>query len=211
MRFVSTVSVAVITISMVYGEYGRFLEKREMREMQKVRPEVSAVTKQPNIIYTPVDPFPVDKVIEVDSEQLHCMALNMYFEARNQESDEAYAAVGYTVLNRVSSSRYPDTICDVVFQGHKNSRGGYIHNKCQFSWVCDGLSDTPNTKHPIERMAWERANEVAFQVLTGSVDNPVGNATMYHANYVKPYWSKAYKVVGKIDDHIFYERRSTKL
>lgn len=160
------------------------------------------------VIYTPVEDMPVHEVVEVDERQLECMALNMYFEARNQDTTEAMAAVGYTVMNRVASSRYPNTICGVVYQGQRDSNGNYIRNRCQFSWVCDGKADVPNTRHPGEAEAWEKANEVALQVLTGAIDNPVGNATMYHATYVRPYWANSYSVVAQVEDHIFYEKAS---
>lgn len=159
-------------------------------------------------VYTPIDIMPVREVVEVDERQLECMALNMYFEARNQDTTEAMAAVGYTVLNRVASERYPNTICSVVYQGRRDSVGNYVRNRCQFSWVCDGKADVPNMRHPVEAQAWEKANEVALQVLTGAIDNPVGNATMYHATYVNPRWARAYDMVAQIEDHIFYEKAS---
>lgn len=162
-----------------------------------------------HITYTEVQPMPVERVVEIDRQQLHCMALNMYFEARNQDTENAMAAVGYTVLNRVAASRYPDTICSVVFQGQQDSRGNYIRNRCQFSWVCDGKPDEPRLNNVIEAEAWERANRVAMLVLTGDIDNPVGNATMYHATYVRPHWARAYEMVAKVEDHIFYEKVST--
>lgn len=153
-----------------------------------------------------VEGMPVDRVVNVDQEQFKCMALNMYFEARNQNSEIAMAAIGYTVLNRVASKSYPKTICDVVFQGRRDSNGKYIRNKCQFSWVCNGKPNIPNVSNPIEKKAWDMAESVALKVLSGTIDNPVGNATMYHATYVKPYWTPAYNMVAKIRDHIFYEK-----
>lgn len=141
-------------------------------------------------------------------EQKRCMALNMYFEARNEDSDDAMIAVGYTVLNRVDSERYPDTICDVVFQARRDSHGNPIRNKCQFSWACDGKSDEVNMDNVLERRAWERAVTLAEQVMQGEVDNPIGSATMYHATYVSPYWRRAYTQVAKVESHIFYSQRS---
>lgn len=141
-------------------------------------------------------------------EQKRCMALNMYFEARNEDSDDAMIAVGYTVLNRVDSERYPDTICDVVFQARRDSHGNPIRNKCQFSWACDGKSDEVDTENVLERRAWERAVTLAEQVMQGEVDNPIGSATMYHATYVSPYWRRAYTQVAKVESHIFYSQRS---
>ena len=172
--------------------------------LTKVGPEVAVA----EVVYIPVETAPVREVVEVDERQLECMALNMYFEARNQNTTEAMAAVGYTVLNRVATSRYPNTICGVVYQGKRDRNGNYVRNRCQFSWVCDGKADVPNTRHPGEVEAWEKANEVALQVLTGAIDNPVGNATMYHATYVRPYWANSYSLVAQVEDHIFYEKAS---
>lgn len=146
--------------------------------------------------------------VNYDTADLNCMAINMYFEARNQDTDEAMAAVGYTVLNRVVSERYPDTVCNVVYQARRDSAGNPIRNKCQFSWACDGLPDRVNMDNVLERQAWERANRIAQEVLEGKIDNPVGNATMYHATYVRPYWRTAYTQVAKVETHIFYSAKS---
>src|SRR4029078_12445796 len=68
--------------------------------------------------------------------ELDCLAKTVYFEARG-EKEKRQRAVAAVVLNRVKSSRFPDTICQVVHQGGTGSRD------CQFSWWCDGLSDKP--------------------------------------------------------------------
>ena len=48
-----------------------------------------------------------------DPAQHACLAKNIYFEARNQ-STAGQIAVSHVVMNRVKSSRYPNTICEVV-------------------------------------------------------------------------------------------------
>lgn len=141
--------------------------------------------------------------IALDDAEVLCMQQNMYYEARNQKSDEAYTAVGYTVLNRVAHKRWPDSICGVVKQKALVKRTGRV--VCQFSWYCDGKSDVPNLANKQEREAWERAGELAREVILGEVDNPIGNATMYHATYVSPNWNfKKLAKVAKIETHIFY-------
>lgn len=169
-------------------------------------PQETTAPAKSNFSLTFVEGMPVDRVVYIDPKEFQCMALNMYFEARNQGSEAAMAAVGYTVLNRVASKSYPSTICNVVFQGLKAAGGGYRRNLCQFSWVCDGKPDVPNTKHPVEAKAWNMAQNIALKVLNGTIDNPVGNATMYHATYVNPRWASAYVMVAKVKDHIFYEK-----
>src|SRR5512138_1998327 len=49
-------------------------------------------------------------------EQLHCLALAMYFEART-EGPEGMRAVGWVVLNRIAHDEFPATPCEVVRQG----------------------------------------------------------------------------------------------
>ena len=129
-------------------------------------------------------------VSEADKE---CLAQNIFFEARNQ-STTGQVAVAWVTINRMEADRYPDTICGVVWQ-HK-----------QFSWTHDGKSDRiPN--NAIAQRAWEDAQLVAeVTLLDWARDrtSPVENATMYHADYVSPYWRTSYERVVTIDDHIFY-------
>ena len=134
-------------------------------------------------------------------EQLQCMALNIYHEARS-DSTLGQEAVGMVTMNRVYSDKYPDTICDVVYQSHLNSRGNPIRNKCQFSWYCDGKSDVPRDK-----VKFEEAMTNAKWVMNnyGSERDITGGAVMYHASYVNPYWSKAYTKTSRIESHIFYK------
>ena len=134
-------------------------------------------------------------------EQHHCLALNLYHEARS-DSELGQRAVGWVTLNRVHSSRYPNTICDVVYQAQLDSNGNPIRNKCQFSWWCDGKSDKPNNK-----VMWERMQHVAHYVMQnyGEAEDVTSGAIMYHASYVNPYWADSYDRTVRIDTHIFYK------
>ena len=132
-------------------------------------------------------------------EAITCLALNIYFESRNQPI-EGQVAVSQVVLERVKSKKYPDTICEVVFQGptYSWSVNYPIKDRCQFSWYCDGLSDKPR-----DEIAWLNSLEVAEKVYYGLTDTVKG-ATHYHSVKVDPWWAK-YKVkVKQIGDHIFY-------
>lgn len=118
---------------------------------------------------------------------LMCLALNVYFEARNQPL-AGQVAVAQVTMNRVRSSRYPDDVCEVVYD-HK-----------QFSWYWDGKSDMPR-----DNEAWETAQLVASAVLAGSGHKELEGVTHYHAVYVQPYWSKYMARVVVIGDHVFYK------
>lgn len=128
-----------------------------------------------------------------------CLALNMYHEARS-ESDIGQLAVGYVTMNRVESSRYPSSICGVVKQGKKDSKGNMIRHKCQFSWYCDGKSDKTHNESE-----WIKAVAMATKILNDPETDPTEGAIMYHADYVSPYWKSAYDKTVTIDTHIFYK------
>jgi|TARA_R100000353_G_scaffold101509_1_gene73571 spore germination cell wall hydrolase CwlJ-like protein len=134
------------------------------------------------------------------TEAILCLALNVYHEAKNQPFI-GQVAVAQVVMNRVYDERYPDTVCEVVEQGPTYSwKPDFpIRNRCQFSWYCDGLSDTPT-----EKDAWDNAIMVANGVYHSNFEDFVEGATHYHAYYVAPEWASAKTYIVRIEDHIFY-------
>lgn len=129
-------------------------------------------------------------------EQVRCLALNIYFEARS-ETHYGRKAVAAVTINRLRSQRFPKTICEVVRQGGDESLYG-----CQFSWWCDGQSDKPR-----DGRAWREAVRMAEQVLRHGVKDPTRGALWYHADYVKPVWRREKVRVARIGRHIFYVDR----
>lgn len=132
--------------------------------------------------------------LKVSDRERWCMATAIYFEARG-ESYRGQAAVAQVVMNRTKDHRYPDTICGVVFQNqHKR-------NACQFSFACDGIPEVVN-----ERKPWEQAEEIAIKVTSGELYlAEVGDATHYHATYVRPAWAPRMDKVTQIGLHVFYK------
>ena len=124
---------------------------------------------------------------------LHCLALNIYFEARS-EPRMGMISVAHVVLNRARSPRFPDTVCAVVKDGGETHR-----HRCQFSWYCDGKSDRPR-----DDAAWETARSLARAVFWSAIPDPTGDATHYHAEYVDPPWAARLTRGPKIGQHIFY-------
>ena len=53
---------------------------------------------------------------KAQADEVKCLALNIYHEARNQPF-LGKLAVGFVTLNRVKSDKFPDTVCEVVKQG----------------------------------------------------------------------------------------------
>ena len=126
-------------------------------------------------------------------EELNCLALNIYHEARN-EPDEGQFAVAHVVLNRISDPRFPETACKVIRQG-----GERVRHRCQFSWWCDGRSDRPRNLRK-----WRNIKAMAEAVYWGRSVDPTGGALWYHADYVSPYWGRVFKRTRQIGRHIFY-------
>ena len=138
-----------------------------------------------------------------------CLALNIYFEARDQTT-KGQMAVALVTINRVSSKRFPNTICKVVKQANRRN-GKVVRNMCHFSWYCDGKPDTPKNK-----IAWKVAVTIAKAMLEQpgvyfkrygerwKVNDFLNGATHYHRNDVDPYWNRKMLVVATIGDHIFY-------
>lgn len=120
-----------------------------------------------------------------------CLALNIFFEAR-QEPIAGQLAVAEVTLNRVADDRYPDTVCDVVWE------------KYQFSWTHDGKHDDPTRMPYLDQRAWEGIVELSNSVLEGSTTSLGITSTHYHTVAVSPFWKSHYDLDGKIGSHIFY-------
>jgi spore germination cell wall hydrolase CwlJ-like protein len=127
------------------------------------------------------------------AEEIGCLALNIYFEARG-EPELGKIAVAHVVLNRVADRRFPSTVCDVVRQGGEDK----LHH-CQFSWWCDGQSDRPR-----DARSWDNVKAIAHMVYWGFTPDPTDGALWYHADSVSPYWRTAFIRGPKIGQHQFY-------
>ena len=129
-----------------------------------------------------------------------CLALNIYFEARNQ-SFEGQVAVSQVVFNRVADHRYPNDVCDVVYQAERNKQGKVIRNRCQFSWYCDGKNDTPKD---IDAFRWASVVARTILDLGDMMPDYVNGATHYHTLNVKPGWKISKEKTAVIGNHIFF-------
>lgn len=138
---------------------------------------------------------PTSTVTQKERErQLKCLARNIYFEAAG-EPFEGKVAVAQVTLNRAESGKFPDDICEVVYQ--KNTFGSKI--VCQFSWYCMMPSSTPVKSQEAMDESYEVAKKV---LLEGFRLSSVEDALYYHADYVEPGWKMTR--VAKIGRHIFY-------
>jgi spore germination cell wall hydrolase CwlJ-like protein len=123
--------------------------------------------------------------VKADAKDVHCLARNIYHEARG-EPIEGQLAVAQVTLNRVRSQQHQNTVCGVV----------YAHR--QFSWTLDKTKRVRDTK------AWQTALTSSRAVLTQSVALPNFQALHFHTRQVNPYWAKTKTRVAVIGNHVFY-------
>jgi spore germination cell wall hydrolase CwlJ-like protein len=151
-----------------------------------------AQTPAPSVA-RPVPPKSPLVGVVTSEKELRCLSEAVYFEARS-EPERGQAAVAQVVLNRVQSGAYPNTVCGVVYQNR------HRHLACQFTFACEGKALRTD-----EAGAWATAQRIARDVAEGRTYMPgVGNASHYHANYVRPWWARHMDRREKVGKHIFY-------
>ena len=123
----------------------------------------------------------------IDFNELLCMADNLHHEAR-VDGMRGMEAVATVVMNRVSDSRWPDNVCDVVYQ------------PSQFSWTLEKRLVDMKVEHDGQTLA------VARMALQGGLIDKTDESTHYHAVYVQPYWAKVYEFTVQVEQHLFYKR-----
>ncbi|WP_171178747.1 cell wall hydrolase [Ruegeria sp. HKCCD8929] len=125
-------------------------------------------------------------------EHWQCLAEALYFEARG-ETVKGQFAVAEVILNRVESTRFPNTLCGVIKQGTGRKF------QCQFTYTCDGRKEVI-----AEKKAFERVAKVARAAIDGVGGGLTEGATHYHTKAVRPSWSRVYEETARIGVHIFY-------
>lgn len=137
-----------------------------------------------------------------NQKQIQCLADNIFFEAA-YEPDEGKKAVAFVTMNRVNSSFFPNTVCDVVKQ--KTTK------VCQFSWYCEEtpkrLSYTKQLTSGQQRVYNEIHDLAKYVYLKYEfLKDPSNGALFYHADYVNPKWANMMIYTTTIGRHIFYTK-----
>lgn len=127
-------------------------------------------------------------------KQWRCLAEALYFEARG-ESVKGQFAVAEVIMNRVASSRYPDTVCDVINQGTGKKYA------CQFTYTCDGKAEVIH-----EPRAFQNVAKIAKVMVDGAPIDLTKGATHYHTKSVSPRWARTYPRTATIGYHHFYRQ-----
>lgn len=116
-----------------------------------------------------------------------CLVCNCYHESRG-EPHEGKVAVAKTVLSRVQSRSFPNSVCRVVFQ------------PWQFSWTRDKYSNRITTRNYIDRKSLKECREVADQAID---EGPNGLIYFYNPRVVTPAWARRVRACGKAGHHLF--------
>lgn len=176
------------------------------------------VIQEPHIPTEIIAPEPKPVLPEIDVDQMHCLAKNIYFEARG-ESTQGKVAVANVVLNRVDHYYYPNNICGVVYQAklsqwwlEHHGREVPVKNMCQFSWYCDGKSDDLQLTDEFGNVikanmeAWTESIEIAKLALLGQLNDLTHGATHYYnPKLAQPIWAVHYEETTTIDNHCFHK------
>ena len=121
-----------------------------------------------------------------------CLAVAAIYEAGYDPDDQR--PVMQVVLNRVRHPAWPNSVCEVVFQGAERATG------CQFSFTCDGSM----LRRQPSGVQFERAKLLAGAMLDNEVDPRVGWSTHYHTDWVHPYWSTNLDKSAAVKTHLFF-------
>lgn len=124
-------------------------------------------------------------------DPISCLSRSIYWEAKGAGKKEM-EAVASVMMNRLGSSGFPDTICEVVQQGSETGH-------CQFSWWCDGRPD--QVREPDE---YDSAREIARRALNGTLPDPTHGAQFFHQKNVFPYWADSFTKTAETRAFEFY-------
>ena len=200
-NFVFSITLLFVVIAIdVNNVFSRIVPAPEPELEEVVVPE-----RTPTVPVVPVELLPPEP--EIDYEAITCLATNIYHEARG-ESAQGQVAVAHVTFNRMKSRRFPNTICDVVYQAvystwwyESHGRLVPVRYKCQFTWFCDGKSDRINT----ESTSWKNAKRIAWEVMYNGLPDPTNGSTHYFNHHlVNPYWANHMTYVATIQNHSFY-------
>lgn len=145
----------------------------------------------------------IKKLGKNEQEDVVCLALNMYHEARGSTVKDQIAST-YVVFNRMVNNNYPlnykdKSICNIIF------------DRWQFCWTNGEQVAMPKVKITGERLAWERAQELALKLYTNPVHKELAKEfqlqhyvvtpLLYDAK--RPKWINKRKLTVQIGKHSY--------
>ncbi|RWU22991.1 cell wall hydrolase [Pseudomonas alkylphenolica] len=170
-------------------------EKAQVLEQKAaVQPDAPPAPKSKAITQTEVQAVDPAGQAALD-DAITCMARSIYWESKGGKAPDM-EAVASVVMNRLGHEGFPDTVCGVVKQGKETGN-------CQFSWWCDGRSDSVQ-----EETRYALAKEIARKALNRQLDDRTKGALYFHDRHVSPDWARAYVKTTETGDFLFYKPRN---
>lgn len=119
------------------------------------------------------------------TDEALCLAKVIYYEARG-EPLQGKLLVAATAINRTKSARFPNTVCEVIYQ------------PWQFSWTMD-------PKRKVRDLdAWDAALELSYKILYTTRYKLNQHVMYFHNHTVAPVWASTKKIVAQIGNHTYY-------
>lgn len=188
---IKTITKLAIGVALIIVMYQETLVLTQVNEIKEAVVQTNTIVKE--IILLSNTPYSLEN-------DYHCLASNIYWEARNQPL-LGKLAVAQVTQNRVDSKKFPNSICGVITQTRFYPSGRIDLHSCQFSWYCDGKKDEP-LQH--EYISYERSFELAVNFIEDRPIDITEGSTHYHNYTVEPYWITDLEKVVQIEEHIFY-------
>jgi len=121
------------------------------------------------------------------------LGLLLWRECRG-ESRAGKEAVAHSVMNRIKSPTWGNTVQHVAFQRLQYSSLTHTQDPQLTVWP---LPDDPS---------WRECLEIADGVINGTIANPIDGADSYYADSIKaPNWATSQNYVGKVGRHSFHK------
>lgn len=213
--------IGIITLLLLLLMFSNNDEEEIVNNPISISLEASLIDSEIGLVIVNTEAFPTEEIVTLNANRSakypahpmylevnenKCLAMNIYYEARNQTAEGQYA-VAFVTLNRLQLPEFPDNVCDVVYQKTWSKyKRRFI---AQFSWVT-----CKRCIKPADKKRWKLANNIASNTMkfygTNMLDDPTMGATHYHATYVKPKWRLKFEKTIRIGTHIFYKMENIK-
>ena len=136
----------------------------------------------------------IEQPKKINYDDILWMAMNIYYEARNQPR-LGKIAVGIVTINRKKEN---ESIHNVVTDPY------------QFSWYNSYIRNK-KVRMPKDSEIWQECLRIAKYVLTLNATDDImillDGATHYHTTKVYPSWRRSMEKIVQINDHIFYRKK----
>ena len=190
LEFLITALLVCICIVLTWTNY------RNDQRLTAIEEQFSEASKDEAIpLYSQRSPAPTRYTRKQEKD---CIVEALYYESRG-EGIKGITAVASVIANRRNSKIYPNSYCSVVNQSK------------QFSFTDEGKPLGRALEASVglpDKEAYDYISTTADRMLKGTFKPSLGASVMwYHADSVKPTWSRVKSKVRKIGKHIFYKSK----